>query len=103
MIIKRINFPTWSIIFILFFIVFVYKELLSKYFGSKSGNKSSSYSEDLEKQDKVEDISNSKQHFRFDIPKWSHGETCKQGDSRFECKSCKVKVKLRSSLLPLKQ
>ena len=94
MIIKRINFPTWSIIFILFFIVFVYKELLSKYFGSKSGNKSSSYSEDLEKQDKVEDKSNSKQHFRFDIPKWSHGETCKQGDSRTECKSCKVKVKL---------
>ena len=61
-----------------------------------------SFSEDSEKQDKVEDRSNSKQHFRFDIPKWSHGETCKQGDSRFECKSCKVKVKLRSSLLPTK-
>ena len=33
-------------------------------------------------------------HFQFDVPVWSHGQTCAREDSREECKSCVIKVRL---------
>ena len=40
-----------------------------------------------------------KLHFQFDIPVWSPGFTCEQGDVREECNKCKIKVRKAYKLL----